>query len=183
MVLTYLLYMKVSGHYHIAVGLLHLFGYDLPETYRNYFLASSLTDFWRRANIYWKDFMTKIVYYPIFFKLRGSGALMAQIVATVAVFFTTWGLHAYQSFWLTGNWGIRATDSIFWLLLGVLFLGTMLWERRKPAAKPQPGVLPAIWHGVRVAGTFSTIAFLWFLWSTPSLDRWIYLMTYWTRAH
>jgi D-alanyl-lipoteichoic acid acyltransferase DltB (MBOAT superfamily) len=179
-VLTYLLYMKVSGHYHIAVGILHLFGYDLPETYRNYFLASSLTDFWRRANIYWKDFMLKIVYYPIFFKLRGNGTLLAQIIATVAVFFTTWGLHAYQSFWLTGNWGVRATDSIFWILLGVLFLATMLWEnRRKPGPRKPPGLAGKALQAVKIAVTFSVVAFLWFLWSAPSLDRWVYLMTHW----
>lgn len=179
-VLTYLLYIKVSGHYHIAIGLLHLFGYDLPETYRNYFLASSLTDFWRRANIYWKDFMVKIVYYPIFFQLRGSGALMAQIVATIAVFFATWGLHAYQSFWLTGNWGIRATDSIFWALLGAIFLITMLWENgRKPGMRKPQGWSQKVLQAVRIAFTFSLIAFLWSLWSAPSLDRWVYLMTHW----
>ncbi|MGD0271573.1 MAG: hypothetical protein ABSB14_21065, partial [Candidatus Sulfotelmatobacter sp.] len=65
MVLTYLLYLNVSGTFHQVVGMLHLFGYDLPETNHNYLLASSFTDFWRRTNIYWKDFMVKIVYYPV----------------------------------------------------------------------------------------------------------------------
>src|SRR5262249_23732113 len=61
MVMTMLLYLRVSGQFHIAVGMLHLFGYDLPETHRKYLLADSLTDFWRRINIYWKDFMVKLV--------------------------------------------------------------------------------------------------------------------------
>jgi alginate O-acetyltransferase complex protein AlgI len=64
MVMTYLLYLRVSGQFHIIIGLLHLFGYDLPETHRKYLLARSLTDFWRRINIYWKDFMVKLVYFP-----------------------------------------------------------------------------------------------------------------------
>src|SRR5262249_10103276 len=70
MVATYLLYLRVSGQFHVIVGILHLFGYDLPETNRNYLLASSLTDFWRRINIYWKDFMVKLVYFPAYFRLR-----------------------------------------------------------------------------------------------------------------
>ena len=58
-VFTYLLYLRVSGQFHIIVGMLHLFGYDLPETNHRYLLARSVNDFWRRVNIYWKDFMVK----------------------------------------------------------------------------------------------------------------------------
>ena len=87
---VYLLYLRVSGQFHIIVGLLHLFGYDLPETHRRYLLASSLTDFWRRINIYWKDFMVKVVYFPVFFRLRKRGQTLAQVVATAAVFVVTW---------------------------------------------------------------------------------------------
>ena len=70
---TYLLYLRVSGQFHLIVGVLHLFGFRLPETHHLYFLASSFTDFWRRINIYWKDFMMKLVYYPSFFRLRRWG--------------------------------------------------------------------------------------------------------------
>jgi D-alanyl-lipoteichoic acid acyltransferase DltB (MBOAT superfamily) len=184
MVLTYLLYMRISGQYHLAVGMLLLFGYDLPETYRRYLLASSLTDFWRRANIYWKDFMLKIVYYPAFFSIRKRGFVPAQVIATLAVFAATWGLHAYQSFWLTGQWGIRWTDSIFWMALGLLFLGTMLWENRRGARRKETaGWRAKALHAAGVAATFSTIAFLWFFWSAPSLDRWLFLMTNWRRGY
>jgi len=64
MFVQYLLYMRVSGWFHVIVGMLHLFGYKLPETNRRYFLAHSFTDFWRRINIYMQDFMLKLFYYP-----------------------------------------------------------------------------------------------------------------------
>ena len=70
---TFLLYLRVSGQFHLIVGVLHLFGFRLPETHHLYFLASSFTDFWRRINIYWKDFMMKLVYYPSFFRLQRLG--------------------------------------------------------------------------------------------------------------
>src|SRR5262249_49165542 len=82
MVMTYLLYLRLSGLFHFVIGIVHLFGYDLPETHRKYFLASSLTDFWRRINIYWKDFMVKVVYFPVWFRLRRGGELRAQLRAT-----------------------------------------------------------------------------------------------------
>ncbi|MEP6835581.1 MAG: hypothetical protein ABJB74_19500, partial [Gemmatimonas sp.] len=64
---TFLLYLRVSGQFHVIVGMLHLFGFGLPETHKLFLLSSSFTDFWRRINIYWKDFMMKLVYYPSFF--------------------------------------------------------------------------------------------------------------------
>ena len=59
---TFMLYLRVSGSFHLAIGMLHLFGFNLPETNRLYLLSSSFNDFWRRINIYWKDFMMKVVY-------------------------------------------------------------------------------------------------------------------------
>ena len=77
MVATYLLYLHVSGQFHLIVGLLHMFGFNLPETHHRYLLASSFTDFWRRINIYWKDFIMKLFFYPAFFALKRIGTLRA----------------------------------------------------------------------------------------------------------
>jgi hypothetical protein len=70
---NFLLMYRVSGQFHIAIGILCLFGFNLPRTFRDYFVASSFTDFWRRANIYWKDFILKIFYYPLYFRLSKIG--------------------------------------------------------------------------------------------------------------
>jgi len=74
MVSTFLLYLRISGQFHLVIGMLYLFGFRLPETHHRYLLASSFTDFWRRINIYWKDFMMKLVYYPSFFCCAGGEA-------------------------------------------------------------------------------------------------------------
>jgi D-alanyl-lipoteichoic acid acyltransferase DltB (MBOAT superfamily) len=176
MVLTYLLYLRVSGHFHIAIGMLHLFGYDLPETHRRYLLASSLTDFWRRINIYWKDFMVKLVYFPVYFRLRRSGDTRAQVVATLLVFATTWILHAYQWFWLRGEFALTWPDALFWSILGVLVTFNLLMERRKPRrASPWQ----ARFQPLRILGTFSLIVLLWSLWNSPSVGEWWDLLTRW----
>ena len=142
---VYLLYLRVSGHFHIIVGLLHLFGYDLPETHRRYLLASSLTDFWRRINIYWKDFMVKVVYFPVFFRLRKRGETRAQVVATAAVFVVTWALHSYQWFWLRGDILFTWPDTLFWAILGALVIVNLLIEQsgRRPAGRERAGARSA----------------------------------------
>ena len=89
-IFCYLLYLRVSGQFHIIAGMLCLFGYDMPETNHRYLLAHSINDMWRRMNIYWKDFMVKIVYFPAYFKLRRGGALRAELLSTVLVVVTTY---------------------------------------------------------------------------------------------
>jgi alginate O-acetyltransferase complex protein AlgI len=86
----YLLYLRISGTFHLIVGLLHMFGFNLPETHHLYLLASSFTDFWRRINIYWKDFVMKLFFYPTHFALRKVGPRRAMSVATLVTFIATW---------------------------------------------------------------------------------------------
>jgi D-alanyl-lipoteichoic acid acyltransferase DltB (MBOAT superfamily) len=178
MLMTYLLYLRVSGHFHIIIGLLHLFGYDLPETHRRYLLARTLTDFWRRINIYWKDFMVKLVYFPAYFRLRKSGERRAQIVATSLVFVVTWLLHSYQWFWLRGEWLFTWTDTLFWAILGGLVVVNVLMERRRKV------VAVSGWRGqtvaaLQTAATFCFIVVLWSFWHAPTVGEWVDLVTWW----
>lgn len=179
MVMTYLLYLRVSGQFHIIIGMLHLFGYDLPETHRKFLLARSLTDFWRRINIYWKDFMVKMVYFPVYFRLRRSGDVRAQVVATALVFTATWVLHSYQWFWLRGDWLFTWTDTAFWAILGVLVTVNLLLERRRKPGQPQGVWAGRVSEGLKVAGTFVLIVTLWSMWNAPSFGEWFDVLTWW----
>ena len=91
---NYALYLHVSGYFHIVTGLFHLFGFGLPRTHHNYFLASSFTDIWRRINIQWKEFMAKLFFFPAFFAARRWGTRAAVVVAALWVFLATWLLHS-----------------------------------------------------------------------------------------
>jgi D-alanyl-lipoteichoic acid acyltransferase DltB (MBOAT superfamily) len=173
-VCNYLLYLRVSGQFHIACGMLHLFGYRLPETHRRYLLATGFTDYWRRINIYWKDFMVRVVFNPVAFRLKRHPQPRALAVATLAVFLTTWLLHAYQSFWLRGRWGFNLPDALFWGVLGLLVLVNVQSDARRPPghARAQENDWRPRALAMRVgktAGTFATIALLWALWSSPSV--------------
>ena len=193
LVCNYLLYLRVSGQFHMACGMLHLFGYQLPETHHRYLLATGFTDYWRRINIYWKDFMVRLFFNPVVFRLKRWPQPAALAVGTLAVFLATWILHAYQSFWLRGKWGLSLPDALFWGVLGVLVLVNVQLDARgsrkanrkgkRPAGgiKPQTAagawqLRPLAFRGLKTAATFTTIALLWSLWSSPSLSSWFDLL-------
>ncbi len=176
---NFLLYLRVSGLFHMIVGMLYLFGFHLPETHNRYLLASSFTDFWRRINIYWKDFMQKIFYFPMVFALKRLGTTKAITISTLVVFLLTWALHSYQWFWLRGVVLFAWHDILFWGVLGILVVANSLYElkfgRRRSLGK-------AVWtwrSGVAtVAKTYAMfwiICILWSLWTSESLADWISL--------
>jgi D-alanyl-lipoteichoic acid acyltransferase DltB (MBOAT superfamily) len=180
LVCNYLLYLRVSGQFHMACGLLHLFGYQLPETHHHYLLATSFTDYWRRINIYWKDFMVRVFFNPVVFRLKRWPQPAALALATIAVFTATWVLHAYQAFWLRGTWSFTAPDAWFWGILGALVLVNVQLDARRPrgrilkAAAPTPQQWAL--RTLKTVATFTTIALLWSLWSSPSVGAWLGLL-------
>jgi alginate O-acetyltransferase complex protein AlgI len=177
---NYLLYLRVSGQFHMACGMLHLFGYQLPETHHHYLLATGFTDYWRRINIYWKDFMVRLVFHPVVFRLRRWPQARALALATAVVFVVTWALHAYQSFWLRGHWGFSLPDVLFWGVLGVLVMVNVQRDARRGPARRTLEITAPRALAVRCAktlGTFLVISLLWSLWSSPSLGDWLALLS------
>src|SRR5262249_25497477 len=124
---------------------------------------------WRRINIYWKDFMVRIVFNPVVFHLKHRPQPVALAAATAAVFLSTWLLHAYQAYWLRGTWGFSIPDALFWGILGVLVLAAVQREARRPRTQS----LPLAARAARTAGTFAAIVLLWSLWSSPSIGAWL----------
>lgn len=174
---NFLLYLRVSGLFHIIVGCLHLFGFNLQETHHLYYLSASFTDFWRRINIYWKDFMMKVFYYPIFFRLKSLGMTKAIVISTIIVFFLTLAFHSYQWFWLRGQFPIIWQDAVFWGILGCLVIINSLWELKKGkgqnlAAKVW-SVKSSVIYSTKVLLTFTCICTLWSLWSAESWLGWL----------
>src|SRR6185503_13508849 len=173
-VANFLLYLRVSGQFHFIIGMLCLFGFRLPETHHLYYLASSFTDFWRRINIYWKDFMMKLVYYPSFFRLRRFGGNLALVAATAIVFVATWVLHSYQWFWLRGGFPLAPQDAAFWAILGAFVVHGSLREMKSPR-KRRLGAA-SFWSAslaLRTVRFFAVMCVLWSLWSAESVWAWI----------
>lgn len=181
---SFLLYLRISGQFHLIVGLLLLFGFGLPETNHRWLCATSFTDCWRRINVYWIEFMKKVVYYPAFVRLRGRGTVFAMASATALTFLVTWLLHGYQWFWLHGALPL-ATDGLFWGAAGALALFTMLVEARRP--RPALAAGPPTWgrallRSAQGLGVFCLVALAWSLWCSASPAEWLELVAHARRA-
>jgi hypothetical protein len=177
MLATLLLYLHISGQFHLIVGMLHLFGFRLPETHKLYLLASSFPELLRRINIYWTDFVTKTVFLPVFLRVRHRGPRAALVISAVIVFVTSWLLHSYQWFWLRGRFPLAPQDAAFWAIIGTLVLFGGLRELNATKSRTVAGQPGWDWkRGVLTAITFCSLCVLWSLWSTESLTLWLWML-------
>lgn len=171
LVANYALYLRISGHFHIITGLLHLFGYDLPRTHDRYFLASSFSDIWRRINIYWKDFLADQVFFPVYFSLARLPKAAAMVIGVLATFTATWFLHSWQVFWLLGRFPIGFRDALLWLTAGSLVAINSVWQyhcaARRPGQTREVTLASAFRLSTQVAATFLCVSFFWACWTIP----------------
>ena len=180
LVCNYLLYLQVSGQFHMACGMLHLFGFQLPETHHHYLLATGFTDYWRRINIYWKDFMVRLFFNPVVFRLKrwpqpaalGGGdrdglpghlvpACLPVVLAAREAGASRFRTPCSGAFWACWCWSMSSSTPA----------GA---ESRGPSHRArQPAPRDIALRRLKIAGTFTTIALLWSLWSSPSLSAWL----------
>ncbi|MDP6761660.1 MAG: GDSL-type esterase/lipase family protein [Planctomycetota bacterium] len=180
---TYLLYFRVSGAFHLIAGLLHMFGFNLPETFHLWLLSNNFTDFWRRINVYWKNFMQKVFFTPVHFMLRRRvSPTTAVVLATLVTFVATWFLHGYQWFWIRGSFPTSWQDAIFWSLLGLMITINVYWETKHGRARALGKVRRTLGSEVAIAlrtiAMFLTITFLWSMWTAGSWAEWGLVLDY-----
>lgn len=178
-VANFALYFRISGLFHLIVGILLLFGFNLHETHSAFYFSSSFIDFWRRINIYWKDFMQKMFFNPsfVFFKKRGAPYTTSLVLSIVVVFIATWAAHSYQWFWLTNNVLLTPQDGMFWAILAALLIVQTLRESRPRAMVQRAGLLgPRSFLVVRTVCMMFFLCLLWSLWTCQNLSAWIQMV-------
>lgn len=176
-VFSYALIIRLSGIFHLSAGIVCLFGFDLPRTFNNYFLASSFSDLWARINVYWRGFVMKVFYYPIFmrFKERNSRAVF---ITVILVFGVNFFLHSYQWFWIRGKFYFSETDIIFWSVLGLMlaFNSVLALRRKRVPVSASFSWRNASILSLKVMGMFSFMCVMWSLWISQSLETWSLLL-------
>lgn len=183
LVASYALIVRLAGIFHFSAGVICLFGFDLPPTFQHYFFAQNFSDLWRRINIYWRDFVMKVFYYPIFFKIKHIGTAPAIIATILIVFFINWFLHGYQWFWIRGSFPLTIQDAVFWGVFGIVVaINAAMQVARRPKRINHLVFSPL--HAAKVAlsviGTFMFIALLWSFWTTNDIRQWAEMMLLFT---
>jgi len=183
-VANYALILRLSGLFHFIAGLLCLFGFNLPPTFDNYFLATSFTDLWKRINTYWRDFILKIFLYPFIFKVKKIIPKYAILLATFLAFGITWFFHNYQLFWIRGYFQLAYTDIIFWSVFGICVTLNVLVDEKQMSTKKtnENKYLNYVYTMLKIVSMFLFMSIMWSLWTSVSLSEWMFLMSKGTKV-
>ena len=116
------LYFDFSGYSDMAIGLAHMFGFDLLENFNYPYAAVTIRDFWKRWHISLTSWFREYVYFP----LGGNRISKSRtIINRLIVFF------------LTGLWhGANLTFVVWGMWHGLLMLLEQVAHFDKLAEKP-----------------------------------------------
>lgn len=105
---TLQIYFDFSGYSDMAIGLGKIFGFDFPENFKHPYIATSLTEFWRRWHISLSSRFRDYVYIPLGGSRRGEARTYINLMIV----------------WLlTGIWhGANYTFVVWGLLYGILLM-------------------------------------------------------------
>ena len=101
------IYFDFSGYSDMAIGLMAVFGFDIPENFDHPYESKSITEFWRRWHISLGSWFKEYVYIP----LGGSRRGMAR----------TW-INIFIVWFLTGLWHGATVNFVLWGLYFCFFL-------------------------------------------------------------
>lgn len=138
------IYFDFSGAMDIAVGLSGLIGLRIPHNFRRPFLASSISDFWRRWHITLGAFVRRHIYIPMGGSRRGVRRTILNLIFAMT---------------LIGLWHGLRWNFLIW---GLLHAGAMVIERFVLPKAP----LGQAWTMLRIVVTQIFVAATWavFFW-------------------
>lgn len=123
------IYLDFSAYSDMAIGMGLMCGFHYKENFNYPYIASSVTDFWRRWHISLSTFFRDYVYIPLGGNRRGKGGSSSTL-------FIVWGL--------TGLWHGASWNFLLWgLYYGVILIIEKVWLQ-KPLQKA-PGVVQRLY--------------------------------------
>lgn len=111
---TFQIYFDFSGYSDMAIGLARMFGFRLLENFNMPYVATSITDFWRRWHISLTSWIREYLYFPLGGNRRGE----ARTYLNLWICFFASGIW-HGAAWTYVVWG--AYNGVF-LVLDRLFL-------------------------------------------------------------
>ncbi len=142
------IYFDFSGYSDMAIGLGRMFGFSFPENFNYPYVATSITDFWRRWHISLSTWFREYVYIPLGGNRKGH-------MKTYRNLLIVWAL---TGFWHGASWNFLAWGVYFALLL---MLEKAFFIR----------VLQKLPQWARHIYTLVLVLFSWALFALPSLPH------------
>ena len=109
------IYFDFAGYSDMAIGLGRIMGFRFPENFNNPYVATSITDFWRRWHITLGRWMRDYLYIP----LGGN-----RVDSKARLYFNLWVVFLLSGLWHGASWNFVIWGAYhgFFLILDRLFL-------------------------------------------------------------
>ena len=143
---TLMLYFDFSGYSDMAIGLAKMFGFEFQKNFDYPYMASSITDFWRRWHISLGAWFREYLYFP----LGGSRVETWKIIRNLLIVWLCTGI------WHGANW----TFIVWGLYHGVLQLIEKFLLKN---------ILEKIPKAVKIPLTFLAVVIGWVFFFAPNL--------------
>jgi len=111
------IYFDFSGYSDMAIGLAKMMGFTFLENFRMPYIATSITDFWRRWHISLSTWMREYLYFP----------LGGNRISPLRTYINLWIVFLISGFWHGASWSFvvwgafhgffLVLDKLFWLKL------------------------------------------------------------------
>ncbi len=143
-----------SGYSDMAIGLGRMLGFRFPENFNMPYLATSITDFWRRWHMSLSAWLRDYLYIPLGGNRRGASRTYVNLMLVMV---------------LGGLWHGPTWSFVLW---GAWHGGILAFERL--LRLPERSTLPA---PLRIALTFMAVLIGWVLFRAPYLGAaWSHLV-------
>lgn len=113
------LYVDFAGYSYMAISVASLFGFDIPDNFRQPWFATSVAGMWRRWHISMTSWFTDYIYFPLGGSRKGNARKMFN---TFVVFITSGLWHGAS--WTFAFWGFLAA---MYTAIGQL---TLPWRKK-----------------------------------------------------
>lgn len=152
------IYFNFSGYTDLVRGMGFLLGFELPENFNAPYLATNISDFWRRWHISLSRFITDYIYIPLGGNRRG---LIRQ------------NLNVMVAMLLSGLWhGVGFTFLVWGLLHGIGLVGLNIFKQIKPyvPAALRDRIPQWLAHASARFVTFAFLCVTWIFFRSATLD-------------
>lgn len=156
------IYCDFSGYSDIAIGAAKVMGITLRENFTLPYLASSITDFWRRWHMSLYSWFRDYLYIPLGGNRKG---MLIQIRNILIVFFCT-GL------WHGASW----TFVVWGLLHGIAMVCTLMFSKIPNTSEKRTPVVVS--HAIQILLTFAFVTATWIFFRAQSLPDATYIATH-----
>jgi hypothetical protein len=157
----YLLWTAVA---HLKVGLWRLFGYDIEPYFQKPFMSTNLVEMWKRYSYYYKEFLLRAFYYPVFLRFFKKQRKLRVFVATMAaagfgnlIYHLVYPALAYGA--TAEIVGARLMSIPYYIMLGVAIALTQVYLLARGSHRRRPWQWgPKI--GLDVLAVIGTVGFI-----------------------